>query len=619
MPVPASINDLSTVESSNFPAGTETPKSADNYLRAHASFIAKLRDEADLTVRADLASADSGKGGFLVRWIQVGIGAVARWVSEKLREQVSPEDFGAVGDGTTNDAAAFNAAINHLAANGGGVIRGVPGKIYGISAASISSGIRLKSGVYLHMHGAKIKAIGANSAEYRLIWIQEDSNCGVIGGEIEGDRAANTASGEQGHGIYIILDCTNITVQGVTIRDCFGDGIYTGRLCNNVRILNNNITNNRRNNVSVVSSSNVLIDGNEISNANGTSPEAGIDIEPNVSDATSYNVIITNNRIYGNAQQGIDFPAPPPTPLIENAIVANNHIYNNGAAGIKASYIKHITIDANHIYGNAGGGIVDSAALATSMVIQGNTIYNNTGTAIDGFVSNAKITGNVISNHTGWGIRWKFGQHVTIADNNVLDCGEDGILYERAYNSAISGNVIKNTQKHGIWITGTSVSSVTRSRKMTIANNTVAFAGLLTDNTYSGIYLDSFTNTSVVTGNTVVAGTSGNLPLHAIYAVDTTVFAANNHTSSGAKSGNAPINVGGVALPTFLLNPNVLADTYAPRYYVPGISFITGGSGSPEGVIGAPVGSLYLRVDGGAGTSLYVKQSGTSTTGWVGK
>jgi hypothetical protein len=43
------------------------------------------------------------------------------------------------------------------------------------------------------------------------------------------------------------------------------------------------------------------------------------------------------------------------------------------------------------------------------------------------------------------------------------------------------------------------------------------------------------------------------------------------------------------------------------------------GTGSPEGVVTAPVGSLYLRSDGGAGTTLYVKQSGTGSTGWAAK
>ena len=40
---------------------------------------------------------------------------------------------------------------------------------------------------------------------------------------------------------------------------------------------------------------------------------------------------------------------------------------------------------------------------------------------------------------------------------------------------------------------------------------------------------------------------------------------------------------------------------------------------SPEGVLTAVVGSLYSRTNGGAVTSLYVKESGTGNTGWVAK
>ncbi len=46
---------------------------------------------------------------------------------------------------------------------------------------------------------------------------------------------------------------------------------------------------------------------------------------------------------------------------------------------------------------------------------------------------------------------------------------------------------------------------------------------------------------------------------------------------------------------------------------------IMSGTGTPEGAVAAPIGSLFLRTDGGAGTSLYVKESGTGNTGWVGK
>lgn len=43
----------------------------------------------------------------------------------------------------------------------------------------------------------------------------------------------------------------------------------------------------------------------------------------------------------------------------------------------------------------------------------------------------------------------------------------------------------------------------------------------------------------------------------------------------------------------------------------------TWGTGSPEGVVTASPGSLFLRTDGAAGTTLYVKETGTGTsTGW---
>lgn len=48
-------------------------------------------------------------------------------------------------------------------------------------------------------------------------------------------------------------------------------------------------------------------------------------------------------------------------------------------------------------------------------------------------------------------------------------------------------------------------------------------------------------------------------------------------------------------------------------------STITWGTGSPAGVVAAAPGSLYLNLSGGAGATLYVKESGTSTSGWVAK
>jgi hypothetical protein len=46
--------------------------------------------------------------------------------------------------------------------------------------------------------------------------------------------------------------------------------------------------------------------------------------------------------------------------------------------------------------------------------------------------------------------------------------------------------------------------------------------------------------------------------------------------------------------------------------------FLTG-TGSPEGVVAAPICSLFLRQDGTAATTLYIKTIGTGNTGWTAK
>jgi len=63
------------------------------------------------------------------------------------------------------------------------------------------------------------------------------------------------------------------------------------------------------------------------------------------------------------------------------------------------------------------------------------------------------------------------------------------------------------------------------------------------------------------------------------------------------------------------------AQTYSAYYYMgAGSTFITSGTGSPEGVVTAPIGSIFTRTDApSAITCLYVKTSGAGNTGWTAK
>jgi hypothetical protein len=57
------------------------------------------------------------------------------------------------------------------------------------------------------------------------------------------------------------------------------------------------------------------------------------------------------------------------------------------------------------------------------------------------------------------------------------------------------------------------------------------------------------------------------------------------------------------------------------RVYSDGTLFgqVTAGAGTPEGVVTAPPGTLYLNTTGGANVSMYIKESGAGNTGWVAK
>jgi hypothetical protein len=106
-----------------------------------------------------------------------------------------------------------------------------------------------------------------------------------------------------------------------------------------------------------------------------------------------------------------------------------------------------------------------------------------------------------------------------------------------------------------------------------------------------------FTYAGAYTGN---IGTSG--------ATDFNICANGNVVATAKTGGDFSLRAG-----------NLVIATSGKGITLPGGITWTSGAGSPEGVVTAPVGSLYSRSDGGISTSLYVKQSGTGNTGWAAK
>lgn len=48
-------------------------------------------------------------------------------------------------------------------------------------------------------------------------------------------------------------------------------------------------------------------------------------------------------------------------------------------------------------------------------------------------------------------------------------------------------------------------------------------------------------------------------------------------------------------------------------------SRLRSGTGTPEGTLTGNIGDIFIRTDGGASTVLYIKESGTGSTGWIAK
>lgn len=116
---------------------------------------------------ADKRALSASTGSSLVGFLQAGTGAVARTTQSKIRDYISVKDFGALGDGVTDDTNAVQSALNY-AETGGKVLR-FPAGVYIISSAltvtnDSDGGITLEgesTSDYLWASGSVLKYTGA--------------------------------------------------------------------------------------------------------------------------------------------------------------------------------------------------------------------------------------------------------------------------------------------------------------------------------------------------------------------------------------------------------------------------------------------------------------------------
>ncbi len=344
------------------------------------------------------------------------------------------KNYGAKGDGITDDTDAIQAVIDAVAGTGGTVV--IPDGTYMINAIrnAPGRGLMLRSDMTLRLGaGAVLKAIPNDSDSYSILFITQANRVNILGGTLEGDRNKHVGtSGESGMGIYV-ASSQNIVIEGVTTKECWGDGFYIGGSagCQNVTFCNVTGDHNRRSGLSAVSVSGLMIRNSTFRNNRGTLPEAGINLEPNLNETVA-NTQILGCTLASNGGNGIQVGVAASnkglawiksTTMDGNTITSNrtNGLSTDGGGGIEISNTSGHKVTNNIFRTNNHCGLLLRDE-ASNTIVTGNTLTGTTGTPGDGIfvdrtITGFQITGNTAQNNAGHGIYVMSGAQGTQSGN----------------------------------------------------------------------------------------------------------------------------------------------------------------------------------------------------------
>lgn len=290
---------------------------------------------------------------------------------------------------------------------------------------------------------AFLKVISSEAGSYQVFRLQDKEGITIEGGNILGDRHSHIGSnGEWGMGISI-SGCRDIKIKGVTIKDCWGDGIYISSsdlnpYSQNIQIINCICDGNRRQGLSVVACRRALIMDCVFSNTWGTDPQCGLDLEANEGHVVK-DVLVTRCTAHGNSGSGFQVSGGTG---VSGATDYNSIIgctaYENGLSGIRALEVSNLLLQGNILRANSENGIVLSSGIrygAESIHVTGNQCVSNNKNGIflqDLGFSAREARGNILSG------------------NRCEENGLAGIYLLNARDNIVTGNTAVKNNLQGI-------------------------------------------------------------------------------------------------------------------------------------------------------------------------
>lgn len=346
--------------------------------------------------------------------------------------RVDVTEFGARGDGITDDTVAIQAAIDRVA-SGGTIV--IPDGTYLVNVVGAGppdlcrdgcGGIHLYSDQTLELApNASVQVIPCSS-DYQLLRIEGQRNVTIRGGSFVGDRDQHvlldgTADGH-GHGL-LVLSSQSVVIEDVVVRDFWGDGFYIGPIdatvipSQDVHLRRCISDSNRRQGISITDAFHVTIEDSQLINTHGTPPEAGIDLEPDDPQFVR-DVQIINSTFRDNTYGILMVEGPGAT---EDILVADDVITGNSNAGIALLGAPH----RNLIYRN---------------VIRGN----GTGIALEGAHHN-RIEECAIERNLYDGMRLTGATFNTLSGNSIVANGDVGLTYDNLrLDESSNYNLVEN-------------------------------------------------------------------------------------------------------------------------------------------------------------------------------